>query len=237
MSRPAPASDTSRPRARRGVDTRRRVEEAAARLFTANGYTATSMQAIADVAGVHVQTIYLAYHTKAAVLAACAARLVAGDEDPATHPSQRRWARAIQAATAPRRKIELYVRQIRDVTPRISGLIDVLRATAPSEPDVAAFLEHMEKGRRDGPLQLLGPLATDGTLRAGLTPDDVADIVFTLVSPDTLRALTIRCGWKPQRAADWLTAVLIRELLPDDDALPPDAGGERPPGKRPSVRS
>src|SRR5690348_15101030 len=97
---------------RRGGDTRRRVEEAAARLITERGYGATSMQAIADAAGVHVQTIYLAYRTKAAVLAACAARLVAGDEDPATHPSQRRWALTIQAASDPREKIALYVRHI-----------------------------------------------------------------------------------------------------------------------------
>ena len=217
MSTVPNASDAPRSRRRRGVDTQRRVEEAAAELFTANGYTASTMQAIADAAGVHVQTIYLAYHTKAAVLAACAARLVAGDEDPATHPSQRRWAQEIQATTDPRRKIELYVRQILAVAPRITTLIDVLRATAPSEPDVAAFLEQMENGRREGPLQLLGPLAADGTLRTGLTPDDVADIVFTLASPDTLRSLMIRCGWQPKRAAAWLTALLIEELLPAND--------------------
>jgi AcrR family transcriptional regulator len=218
MSTVPHASDASGSRRRRGVDTQRRVEEAAAELFTANGYSATTMQAIADAAGVHVQTIYLAYHTKAAVLAACAARLVAGDEDPATHPSQRRWAQEIQATTDPRRKIELYVQHILTVAPRITTLIDVLRATATSEPDVAAFLEHMENGRREGPLQLLGPLATAGTLRSGLTPDNVADIVFTLVSPDTLRSLVIRCGWQPKRAAAWLTALLIGELLPADDA-------------------
>jgi AcrR family transcriptional regulator len=175
------------------------------------------MQAIADAAGVHVQTIYLAYQTKVAVLAACAARLVAGEEDPATHPSQRRWAREIQAAAEPRRKIELYVRRIVNVSPRITLLVDALRATAPSEPEVAAFLEHMEMGRREGPRQLLGPLATEGRVRAGLSAEDVADIVFTLASPDTLRALVTRCGWKPRRAAAWLTATLIRELLPADD--------------------
>ncbi|HEX6022022.1 MAG TPA: helix-turn-helix domain-containing protein [Solirubrobacter sp.] len=212
MSTETPISQSKGPR-RRGDDTRRRVEEAAARLFTERGYSATSMQAIADAAGVHVQTIYLAYRTKAAVLAASAARLVAGDEDPATHPSRRTWARTIQAAPGARDKIALYVRHIVDVAPRITPLIDVLRATAPSEPDVAAFLEHMEHARREGPLQLLGPLASSGQLRDTLTPDDVADIVFALASPDTIRALTVRCGWDSDRAAAWLTAALIHELL------------------------
>src|SRR6478736_5802678 len=84
---------TSRERSSRGAETRRRIEQAAALLFTRDGYTATTMQAVADEAEVHVQTIYLAYRTKPALLAACAARLVAGEEDPSTHPGERRWAR------------------------------------------------------------------------------------------------------------------------------------------------
>jgi AcrR family transcriptional regulator len=189
------------------------VEKAAAALFTSHGYTATSMQTIAAAAGVHVQTIYLAYGTKAALLAACAARLVAGDEDPATHPSQRRWAREIQATADPRRKIELYIQHIADVTPRITALTDVLRATAPSQPEAAAFLTHMEQGRREGPLHLLGPLTDTGTLRPELSPDDVADITFALVSPDTLRALVTVRGWDRQRAKAWLADTVCHALL------------------------
>ena len=206
-------SPAPRRRERRGADTRRRIEEAAAELFTHRGYTATSMQAIAAAAGVHVQTIYLAYGTKASVLAACAARLVAGEEDPDTHPSQRRWAREIQATGDARRKIELYVRHIANVAARITGLIDVLRATAPSEPEAAAFLTHMEHGRREGPLHLLGPLAGTDAIRPDLTPDDIADITFALASPDILRALVTVRGWDRDRAQDWITANLSRELL------------------------
>src|ERR1700722_10955458 len=89
---------SSRDRRRRGSDTRRRNDQAAALLFTRDGSTATTMQAIAAEAGVHVQTIYLAYGTKAALLAASSARLVAGEEDPGTPPAERRWAREVAAA-------------------------------------------------------------------------------------------------------------------------------------------
>ena len=154
---------------RRGTDTRRKVEEAAGRLFNERGYQRTTMQAIADDAGVHVQTIYLAYGTKAAVLSATATRLVAGGEDPASHPSDRRWVPAIQATPDPARKLRLYVRHIRDVAPRITRLVDTLRAAAAADPDVAAFLAHMQAGRREGPFTLLAPLAAAGQLRPGLT--------------------------------------------------------------------
>ena len=210
---PADAA-TSRHRHRRGSDTRRRIEQAAALLFTRDGYTATTMRAVAAEAGVHVQTIYLAYGTKPALLAACAARLVAGEEDPGTHPAERRWAREVAAAPDPHAKLARYVKQIGDVTPRIAPLIDVLRTTAPAEPDVAAFLEQMEHGRRDGPLHLLGHGVPTGTWRPGLTADLVADIVFAIASPDTFRALTHRRGWTRRAAETLIVRMLERELLP-----------------------
>lgn len=205
----------SRPvaRRRRGEDTRRKVEEAAARLFSERGYEPTTMQAIADDAGVHVQTIYLAYRTKAAVLAAAATRLVAGDEDPASHPSERRWARQIIESADPERKLRLYVRHVRDVAPRVIRLVDMLRAAAPADPDVAAFLTHMLEGRREGPYALLEPLAAAGHLRPGLTRAAAADITYALASPETFRALVEDRGWSWARAETWITAQLCESLL------------------------
>jgi AcrR family transcriptional regulator len=211
--RPDETVSRSRTRERRGAETRRRIEEAAARLFTRDGYTSTTMQAIADDASVHVQTIYLAYRTKAALLAACAARLVAGDENPDTHPSERRWAREVAAERDPRAKLARYVRQIGEVSPRITPLLDVLRATAPAEPEVAEFLAQMENGRREGPRQLLGLGVPAGTWRAGLGPEEVADIVFTLASPDTMRVLVTQCGWDPIATQSFIRRTLERELL------------------------
>jgi AcrR family transcriptional regulator len=213
------ASASGRPaRRRRGEDTRRRVEEAAGRLFAEGGYQSTTMQAIADAAGLHVQTIYLAYGTKAAVLAAAATRLVAGDDDPASHPSTRPWARQIQAIDDPDRKLRLYVRHVRDVAPRIVRLVDMLRASAPADPEVAAFLSHMQQGRRAGPFAVLAPLAEAGQLRAELTLDDAADATYALASADTFRALVEDRGWSWNRAETWITDQLRHALLADQPA-------------------
>jgi AcrR family transcriptional regulator len=210
----APGATPTRDRRGRGSDTRRRIEQAAGLLFTRDGYTATTMQAVAAEAAVHVQTIYLAYGTKPALLAACAARLVAGEEDPGPPPAERRWAREVAAAPDPRVKLARYVRQIADVTPRIAPLLDVLRTTAPAEPDVAAFLDQMEHARRDGPLQLLGHGVPTGTWRPGLTAAQVADIVFAIASPDTFRALTDRRGWTRRAAEKLIVRILENELRP-----------------------
>jgi AcrR family transcriptional regulator len=202
-------------RRRRNDDTRRKVEQAAAQLFTERGYSSTTMQAIADLAGIHVQTIYLAYGTKAAVLAAAATRLVAGDEDPESHPATRRWARQIQRTADPQRKLRLYVRHIRDVAPRIARLTDMLRATAPADPDVAAFLRQMQDGRREGAFALLAPLADAGHLRSGLMLETAADATYALASPETFRALAEDRGWGWDRAEAWITDHLRHALLTD----------------------
>jgi AcrR family transcriptional regulator len=209
--------EVRRVRRRRGDDTRRKVEEAAGELFAERGYQSTTVQAIADAAGVHVQTIYLAYGTKATLLAAAATRLVAGDEDPASHPSQRRWVRRIQAATHPQRKLRLYVRHIREVAPRVVRLVDVLRAAAPDDAEVAAFLAQMQEGRREGPFVLLAPLAEEGLLRPGLRLDAAADVTYALASPDTFRALVEDRGWSWSRAETWITEQLGHALLPDEE--------------------
>ena len=157
---------------------------------------------------------HLAYGTKPALLAASAARLVAGEEDPGTHPAERRWAREVAAAPDPHTKLARYVKQIGDVTPRIAPLIDVLRTTAPAEPEVAAFLEHIEHGRREGPLHLLGHGVPTGTWRPGLSADEVADIVFAIASTDTFRALSIGRRWTRRAAEKLIVRMLERELLP-----------------------
>jgi TetR/AcrR family transcriptional regulator of autoinduction and epiphytic fitness len=172
------------------------------------------MRAIATEAEVHVQTIYLTYGTKPTLLAACAARLVAGDEDPETPPAERRWAREVAAARGPHAKLVRYVQQIAEVTPRITALIDVLRATAPAEPHVAAFLDEMERARREGALQLLGHGAPPGTWKPELSPDEVADITFAIASPDTLRALTSRCGWSQAAAQKLIVDAVGHQLRP-----------------------
>ena len=173
------------------------------------------MQAVAGEAGVHVQTIYLAYGTKAAVLAAAATRLVAGEDDPDSHPSERAWAHEIQATPDPAAKLRLYTRHIREVTPRVVRLIDMLRANAPGDPDAAAFHAQMEQGRWAGPHALFAPLAEAGALRRGLSLIDAADATYALASPDTFRALVERRGWDWDRAETWIADRLVETLLGD----------------------
>ena len=57
-------------RARQAQETRRRIVDAAAVLFAREGYSATSISAIAQAAGVAVPTVYASLRSKANVLRA-----------------------------------------------------------------------------------------------------------------------------------------------------------------------
>ena len=108
----------------------------------------------------------------------------------------------------------------RDVAPRTIRLVDVLRATAPSDPDVAAFLAQMQEGRREGPFALLAPLAEAGQLRHTLAA--AADITYVLASPDTFRALVEDRSWTWTQAENWITEQLRRALFGSDEGTSRD---------------
>src|ERR1051325_3679865 len=207
-STPAASLVRRRPR-RRGAQTRRHVAEVAARLFVQQGYTGTSMQAIADAAGVHVQTIYLAFGNKPAVLAEAAAVLVAGEEeDAATPPEHRGWVRELFAEPDPRRQLALYARHMTAVAGRFQPLRTVIRGAALSDPELAAFWVDVEHGRWEGPGHIAPVLAASGALRAGVSADEAADIIFGLTTADIYESLVQHRGWSPERFERWLTGVL-----------------------------
>ena len=205
---------TSQParRGRRRTETHTKVEKAAGRLFTEQGYHATTMQQIADAAGVHVQTIYLAYGTKAEVLRAAAA-WATSEENPAIPPPERRWVREIVATDDARLKLQLYVRHIRDITQTWGPFQQAMRA-ASAEPVVAEKLSAMEEGRFQGPLNLWPAIEARGELRGGLTTERAAALTYAMASPDTFRQL-LDHGLSLDEAEEEVARVLILALLAD----------------------
>jgi AcrR family transcriptional regulator len=208
-------STSIRPTGGRRRETRRKVAEAAARLFVEQGYAETTLQAVADAAGVHVQTIYQAFGNKISVLAEAAAVLVAGPhEDAKTPPPERAWVAELLAEPDPVRQLALYARDMRAVSERYMGLLDVIRATAAAAPDVSTFLTEAERGRYDGPRHIAAVLAERGALKPGLTAERAADIMYAVTTYDVFRSLVQDRGWSGQEAEAWAAETLAALLLP-----------------------
>src|SRR5438045_9641034 len=87
--------------------TRQAVLDAARELFTAQGYTATTVDEIAGRAGVSKPTVFAAAGSKQAILKQLRDIALAGDDEPIP-VAQRSWYREALAEPAPRRALRLY---------------------------------------------------------------------------------------------------------------------------------
>ena len=81
-------------KAEQARQTRRRITAAATTLFVRDGFLTTTMAAIAAEAGVAVQTLYLSFGNKTAILKSAFDQAIAGDDEPVPVPD-RPWFRAV----------------------------------------------------------------------------------------------------------------------------------------------
>src|ERR1700760_2871743 len=102
----------------RAEATRARMIRAAYELFCADGHKATTMQRIADRAGVAVQTVYFTFHTKDELLQAVHEWAVLGDEP--TVPAQQPGILAAMNEPDGREALRLAVAGIAEIEARVA---------------------------------------------------------------------------------------------------------------------
>lgn len=203
-------------RRRNPAETRRRILESAHALFAERGYTVT-LSAIADRAGVAVQTVYFTFHTKGELLMQVV--LAVGADDPAApRHKDRAWYREMLSSTNPRRQLALLSEHGTDIFARIAPLIGLVDAARATDPHLATAWEQTVMARRDDLREQMEVVARNGTLRSGLDVDAAADLVFVLQRPETLHAFTIECGWSIESYKAWLYETLCQQLLVDSPA-------------------
>ncbi|MGV8979141.1 MAG: TetR/AcrR family transcriptional regulator [Cellulomonas sp.] len=207
-------------RSERSRATRARVVAAASELFVREGYSATSIEALARAAGVGAQTVYYGFGTKKGVLAACLSAAVGDAGLRAVPVLDRLTVHAILAEPDPDLRLFRQVRATADVLGRAAGLLDVARAAAAVDPDLAELWADYDAERRAVLRALVGSLAREGSLRAGLTPTAATDAAAVVLGPETWTALVTHRGWRALEWARWAHRQLAAELLgrlPDDE--------------------
>jgi AcrR family transcriptional regulator len=196
--------DSSRRQAQ-AAQTRQDILDAAHQLFLERGYAGTTLAAIAQAAGVVVETIYRAYGSKAELFKAVVRAAVAGG--PAIQ--------AVIAETDPHRQLELYAATQPGIHARAGPLLRVLVGAAAADPELAAVWDQLENERLAGMGRFAQLLADRGVLQAGLSVQEARDLLWTLNALAVHDLLVLRRGWSPERYRDWLASALARELLPD----------------------
>jgi len=205
------------------------VIEAARTLFLERGYPATTIDSISDLSDVPPATVYRLFASKIGILKALFAVSIAGD-DQAVPLTDRPQVRAVLADRDPRRQVAGFVGISRGIMSRTEPVYRILVSAAGADPDAEALLAEQKRHRQQGQSQIAGVLARAGALRPELHERDAADIIHALMSPEVYRLLVGDGGWTPERYQQWLTGILIDQLLPH---RPPEAvttGADPVPG-------
>jgi AcrR family transcriptional regulator len=203
--------DASR-RLARARQTRRAILEAATALFAAQGYGATTLQSIADEAGVAVQTIYATLKNKPTILAEALDLAIAGDDEPVA-VNERDWMNEVWTAPTGEQRLVAYAEAVSQIMTRASDMFMVVTAAALTDARLAELDSNTRRRRREGARRVVAYVAEVSELASGLSLDRAVDVVWLLNSPVVHQQLVVSAGWSTQEYVVWLARALIRELL------------------------
>jgi AcrR family transcriptional regulator len=188
----------------RAEATRRRILEAAERLFAESGYGAVTMEAIARSADVSVATVYLNFPNRVAIVGALAEEVTA----------------------APDLNVELAVREIdplaqlrlgaqilRRLNQRSWLIADILRSARGVDDGLAQLWVKWQDDHLYAVRRAVEGLVARGALRPEVTAEEAADILYAIGGTEVYRALVRERGWSPQRYEAWLIRTIRAQLL------------------------
>jgi AcrR family transcriptional regulator len=188
--------------------TRQEILRAAGRLFARDGYTATSVQAIATEAGVAVQTIYSSIGSKSALIVALIDTL---DGEAEIGPA----VAELFTSEDPHRVVQMMARIPRIVMEGGFDLMVVLRDAAPTDADAAAALAAGEARHVEGEGEAVRRLAALDALRPDLDIGRAGELAAALTSWAAWHPLRVR-GWTYDEIEEGMADTLARILLRDD---------------------
>lgn len=191
-------------------ETRHSILDAAAELFVASGYAATTIQAIADRAGVAVQTVYAVFGTKRELLRQLIERAIAGDDEPEPGP-EHVTARSIAAEPDPRRRAQLDAALGRMIVQRVAPIVRVAEEAAASDTELAATMEAVRAARRHEMIASAAILAGPEGLRSD--EEEAAATLYVLYSPHVADMLMRDYGWPAERYEAWLARMILETVI------------------------
>jgi AcrR family transcriptional regulator len=192
--------------------TRAVILEAAQRLFERDGYSATTMAAVAAEAGVAVKTVYVAFETKSGLLRALWNQLLRGDEGDAP-VAEREWYRKAVEEPDPERQLRLNARNSRAAKTRIAAVLDVIRTGATADPDIEKVWARIQTEFHANQRVIVESLAAKKALKRGLGVARATDILWTLNHPDVWQLLVHQRGWSPKQYEQWVGDTSCSQLL------------------------
>jgi len=200
--------------------TRQAILTAARSEFLRHGYAATTIAGIAQAANVAVDTVYASVGRKPALFRHLIETAIAG-QDQDVPVADGDYLPQIRSAPTASDKIELYASTIAAIHQRLAPLFLALREAATAHPELAELWSQVADLRVREMRTLTTDLAATGELRPGLSPEEIADILWSMNAAEYYTLLVRDRDWTPRRFAQWLAEAWRRLLITPGDPMPP----------------
>lgn len=213
MTEPGKRVYVSNLRDEQARQTRRQIVAAAGRLYAAQGFAATTVDAIAEAAGVSRKTVFTSVGGKVALLKLAYDYAMVGDDEPIPM-IEREVLRAVIAEPDPYEQMRMFAEHVTDTNERTCALWLALRGAAEVDVEARSLFDRWERQRldsmRSGPV---ADLAAKGALRPDLTHDEAAALFWLLIDPTLYGRLVDYAGWSRDRFRDWLREQFLNQIL------------------------
>ena len=201
-SQPAP-QDLSPLRQAQIRQTEERIIAAATELFVADGYVATTLEAVARRAQVGARTVYVRFGTKAALFKRVVDVAIVGDTLPVDVLS-RDWAQAAVTAPTAAERIAASAAIGRQIMERTGALFAVAQQAAAVEPLIAGFWQQGREQARHVQTIFWNRMAEDGLLDPAIDLTWLIDTSNILAAAETYLLITRITGWDLDAYERWL---------------------------------
>jgi len=191
------------------TQTEQRILAAATELFLADGYVATTLEAVAKRAQVGARTVYLRFGTKAALFKRVVDVAVVGDTEP-VDVLGRDWMQAALTAPTAAERIAASAAAARQIMERTGALFAVAQQAAAVEPLIAAQWQLGREQTRYAHAVFWTRMAEDGLLDPVLDLDWLIDTSTILAAAETYLLITRLTNWGLDAYQDWLVTTWVR---------------------------
>ena len=191
------------------AQTEQRIIGAATELFLADGYVATTLEAVAKRARVGARTVYVRFGTKAALFKRVIDVAIVGDTKP-VDVLGRDWMRVALTAPTAAERIAAGAAIGRQIMQRTGALFAVAQQAAAVEPLIAGFWQQGREQSRHAQAVVWTRLADDGLLDPAIDLGWLIDTASILAAAETYLLITRMNGWDLDGYQDWLTVTLTR---------------------------
>jgi AcrR family transcriptional regulator len=189
-------------------ETRTQILEAARSVFEELGYYDAGLNAVAKLAGVSRQAIYLHFESKADLLTALHLHIYMTDVVPALerHP--------ISDSMPALDALDAMIAVDADVVAKVWRIHEALQMARRHHPEVEETLRPREEDRYRGLLDLGRRLKRERMLPPDLRAGTFADILWGLSGVGTYRSLVLERGWSLDRYRRWVRTTIGYHLTP-----------------------